>query len=89
MTFDQDTRWGRLYAAAALAGAAVGLLVALRLLPAIPSQVTTWMNSVDRTTAALVPILGGALVGLALTGVAHLGVVWQLRHRSGPRTDKS
>jgi len=67
----------------ALAGAALGLLVVLGLLPAIPPQVTAWLESFDnKAVAVLVTILGGALIGLALTAVAHLGVRWQLRQRS-------
>lgn len=88
MTLDDNLRWRRMYAWAALGGAAVGLLVLLGLFPAIPPQVTAWLDSADSTEALLVPTLGGALVGLALAAVAHLGVVWQLRRRSGPRTDK-
>jgi hypothetical protein len=86
--FHEPTNWRRLYATVGLAGALVGLLVVLRRFPAIPAQVTTWMDSVGKTTAVLVLILGGALVGLMLTAVAHLGVVLQLRRRSGPRTDR-
>lgn len=84
----EPLQWRRLYVAAALGGGAVGLLVVLQLFPAIPPQVTAWMNSVDETEALMVSSMVGALVGLALAAVAHLGVVLQLRHRSGPRTDK-
>jgi hypothetical protein len=77
-------KWRSLYAAVALAGAGVGVLLVLGLLPAIPPQVTTWMHTLDGELAVLVPILGGALVGLALAAVAHLGVVWQLHQRSKP-----
>lgn len=84
----EPLKWRRMYAAAALAGAALGLVVALGLLPAIPPQLTGWLESLDnRTVGMLVTILGGALVGLALAAVAHLGVAWQLRHRFGPRND--
>ena len=87
--FHEPTNWPRLYGAAALAGADLGLVVALRLLPAIPPQVTAWLESFDsRAVAILVSILCGTLIGLALTAVAQLGVVLQLRHRSGPRSDK-
>jgi hypothetical protein len=81
---NEATNWRRLYAAAALAGAGVGLLVVLGTLPATPHQVTTWIRGVDRLVAWLVCLTGGALVGLALTAVAHLGVTWQLRRRSKP-----
>lgn len=83
MTFDEPFSWPRLYAAAAGAGAAVGVLLVLGLLPATPPQVTTWLRGADnKLLALLVPIVGGALMGLALTAVAHLGVRWQLRRRS-------
>jgi hypothetical protein len=80
--------WGRLYAAATLAGAGVGVLLVLGLLPAIPPQVTTWIRGVDdNVLAVLVPVIGGALIGLALTAVAHIGVAWQLCRRGKPRVD--
>ena len=78
--FDDNTNWRRLYAAAALAGAGVGVLLALGLLPATPHQVTAWIRRVDNKV--LVPVISGALVGLTLTAVAHLGVRWQLRGHS-------
>jgi hypothetical protein len=85
--FHEPTNWPRLYQGAALAGAALGLLVALELLPAIPSQVTARLESFNsRSLAILVSVLSGALVGVALTAVAHVGVTWQLRRRSRPRT---
>ncbi len=81
--FDDNTNWRRLYAAAALAGAGVGVLLALGLLPATPHQVTAWIRRVDnKVVAVLVPVISGALVGLTLTAVAHLGVRWQLRGHS-------
>ena len=82
----EATNWRHLYAAAALAGAGVGLLVVLGVLPAIPHQLTTWFRDTDKLVAWLVSLTGGALVGLALTAVAHLGVIWQLRRRSKPGT---
>ena len=75
-------RWGRLYAAATLAGAGVGLLVLLGMLPSTPPQLTSWIRSVDPEVAFLTLILGGALIGFTLTAVAHLGVRWQLSRRS-------
>jgi hypothetical protein len=86
-----DLKWSRLYAAVTLAGACLGVLVVLGALPSIPAQLISWMRSVDEEVAALVVVLGGALIGLALTAVAHLGVSWQLRQRAGtdengPRT---
>ncbi len=89
MIFDQQTRWGWLYAAAALAGAGAGLFVVLGLFPATPPQVTAWIRGFENEFVALLLVLvSGALIGLALAAVAHLGVILQLRRRSGPRTDK-
>ena len=83
MTLGEPLEWRWLYAATTLAGAAVGILLVLGLLPAVPHQVTTWMRTLDnKLVALLVPVLGGALMGLALTAVAHVGVRWQLRRRS-------
>jgi hypothetical protein len=77
---DTATNWRRLYAAAAVAGGGLGLLVALGALPAIPHQVATSLRSFDDPSSAwIVSIIGGALIGLALAAVAHLGVAWQLR----------
>jgi hypothetical protein len=81
---DEATNWGHLYAAAALAGAGVGLLAVLGALPATPHQLTTWIRGADKLVAWIVLLSGGALVGLALTAVAHLGVIWQLRRRGKP-----
>ena len=82
MIFDEPIRWRRLYAAAALAGALAGLLVVLGVFPATPPQVTAWIRSFDNESVALLlTVISGALIGLALTAVAHLGVRWQLRRR--------
>jgi hypothetical protein len=40
------------------------------------------MSSVDDKVVVLVLVVGGALMGLALAAVAHLGVLWQLRRRA-------
>ena len=80
MHSDTATNWRRLYSAAFLAGAGLGLLVALGALPAIPHQVTGWLGGFqDRWVASFLAVLGGALIGLALAAAAHLGVLWQLR----------
>ena len=87
--FHESTNWLRLYAATALAGALLGVVVALGLLPAIPPQVRSWLQGFEsRVVAMVVSMLGGILFAIALTAVAHLGVTLQLRRRSGPRTDK-
>jgi hypothetical protein len=83
MAEDTTRSWRHLYAVAALAGAALGLLVALGALPAIPHQVTAWIDSFhSKWVAALVSLTSGALFGLALAATARLGVSWQLRRRS-------
>jgi hypothetical protein len=83
MKEDGARSWRQLYAAASLAGAAFGVLVALGALPAIPQQVTAWIYSFDSTwVAVLVSLTCGALFGLALAAIAQLGVTWQLRRRS-------
>jgi hypothetical protein len=88
MMFGETLKWGRLYAAATVAGAGLGVLLVLGLLPAIPHQVTTWMRGVDdKLVVLLVPVVGGGLMGLALAAVAHLGVRWQLRRRAKLRVD--
>jgi hypothetical protein len=80
---DTARSWRQLYAAASLAGAVSGILVALGALPAIPEQVTAWIHSFDSTwVAVLVSLTAGALLGLALAAIAQLGVNWQLRRRS-------
>jgi hypothetical protein len=81
---EDPARSGRhLYTVASLAGAALGLLVALGALPAIPHQVTAWIDSFhSKWVAALVSLTSGALFGVALAATARLGVSWQLRRRS-------
>jgi hypothetical protein len=86
--FGKPEHWPRLYAAAALAGAVLGVLVGFELLPAIPPQVTAFLRRLgDKLIAVLVSVAGGAVAGLALAAVAHLGVVWQLRRRGKSRVD--
>jgi hypothetical protein len=77
----EPLRWSRLYVGAAVAGAGLGLLVALDVLPDIPPQLTAWVQQVSHPFAIAVLMLGGALVGLALVAIAQLGVRWQLRQR--------
>jgi hypothetical protein len=82
---NEATNWRRLYIAATLAGAGVGVLLVLGVLPVVPQQLTTWVGTVNsKAVALLTPIAGGALIGFALAAVAHLGVRWQLRQRSKP-----
>jgi uncharacterized membrane protein YdfJ with MMPL/SSD domain len=73
--------WSRLYLAATLAGAGLGLLVLLGVAPQIPDQLTNWRRSVNDAVAMPLVLIGGAAVGFALTAIAHLGVRWQLRQR--------
>jgi hypothetical protein len=85
----EPLKWGWLYTAAVLAGAGAGLFVVLGLFPATPPQLTAWIRGFENEIVALLLILlAGALIGLALAAVAHLGVIWQLRRRSGPRSDR-
>ncbi len=79
----QDNRlnWPGLYLAATFAGAALGLLVALGVLPEIPDQLTGWLRTVNRIVGVSVLLLSGAAVGFVLAAVAHLGVRRQLRRR--------
>jgi uncharacterized membrane protein YdfJ with MMPL/SSD domain len=87
----QDNRlnWPGLYLAVTFAGAALGLLVALGVLPEIPDQLTGWLRTVNRIVGVSVLLLGGAAVGFVLAAVAHLGVRWQLRrHAAGDSADE-
>jgi hypothetical protein len=89
MSFEEPIRWHRLYTGAALAGAGAGLFVALGIFPATPDQVIAWVRSFDDHLIGLIAaMLFGAVIGLTLTAVAHLGVRWQLRRRSGPGSDR-
>jgi hypothetical protein len=82
MGYDKPIRWPRLYAAAAVAGAIAGLLVALGMFPATPAQVTAWIRGFDNEFVGLIATMAsGAIIGLALTATAHLGVLWQLRRK--------
>lgn len=85
---DPGTNWPRLYALAVLLGAGFGLLLSLGVLPSAPVWPAGWgMDSTSRWSAIVIPVAGGALVGLLLAGAAHLGVRFQSRGRSGPRSD--
>ena len=85
---DDRLNWPRLYLAATLAGAALGVLVALGVVPEIPDQLTGWLRTVNRMAGVSVLLLGGAVVGFVLAAVAHLGVRWQLRRRAGDSADE-
>jgi hypothetical protein len=80
---DPTTNWPRLYAVAALLGAGFGLLLSLGALPSAPDWPEGWgLPATGRIRTIVMPIAGGALVGLVLAAVAHLGVRYQLRRRA-------
>jgi hypothetical protein len=79
---NQPLNWRRLYAAATLVGAGLGVLLVLGIIPKIPDRLAPWTRGVDHAVAMLMIVLGCAVVALALAAVAHLGVHWQLRRRS-------
>jgi hypothetical protein len=79
----ETTNWPRLYAVAALIGAGAGLLLSLGALPSAPEWPAQWgVPATSRILIIVTPIAGGALVGVILAAVAHLGVRYQLRRRS-------
>jgi hypothetical protein len=79
---DEKTNWSSLYGTAALIGAGFGLLLGLGALPAAPQWPAAWgVEGIGPVAALLLPVAGGALVGLLLAGAAHLGVRYQLRRR--------
>jgi hypothetical protein len=80
---NERTNWPRLYATAVLLGAGAGLLLSLGVLPFAPEWPAGWgMDPTSRMLAIVVPVAGGALVGVTLAVAAHLGVRYQLRRRS-------
>jgi len=79
--------WRPLYLGAAGAGACLGILLGLRLLPYIPDQLSAWMLSVGDEVAFPAVILAGGVIGLVLALVAHIGVSWQLRRSGGTADD--
>lgn len=81
---DATTNWPRLYSTAALLGAGFGLLMSIGALPSAPDWPAEWgVQPTSPARTLLVPVISGAIVGLVLAGVAHLGVRYQLRR--GPR----
>jgi hypothetical protein len=83
---DENTNWPRLYGIAALIGAAFGLLLSLGALPFAPE----WPGGGDMAQPGplgriLVPVVGGALLGVLFAGASHLGVTCQLRRWSRHR----
>jgi hypothetical protein len=83
----ERTNWPRLYAVAVLLGAGAGLLLSLGGLPFAPDWPAQWgVDPTSRIVTIVVPVAGGALVGLVLAAAAHLGVRLQLRRRGGPGT---
>jgi hypothetical protein len=87
---ERRTRWPTLYATGLLAGAGVGLLLSLAGSPAAPDWPTDWsVNETSRWNAIVYPVAGGAVVGLLLAAAAHVGMLLQLRRRSGSvRSDR-
>jgi hypothetical protein len=82
---DEMTNWPQLYSTAALLGAAFGFLLSIGALPSAPDWPAAWgLEPTNPIGAILVPVTGGAVVGLALAAAAHLGVRYQLRRRSKP-----
>jgi hypothetical protein len=79
---DERTNWPRLYAVAVLLGAGFGLLLSLGVLPSAPDWPGDWGVDSGPISTIVVPVAGGAFVGLALAAAAHLGVRMQLRRRS-------
>jgi hypothetical protein len=75
----ETTNWPRLYAAAALAGAVVGVLWVAGVLPGPLDATPGGGRRVGGgIVAVLAPVAGGTLLGLALAAVAQLGIRWQL-----------
>lgn len=84
---EQPTNWRQLYSMAVILGAGFGLLLSVGGVPSAPDWPADWGSTTTSPLAGvLIPVAGGALVGLILAGAAHLGVRYQLRRRSGPRT---
>ena len=80
---DETTNWPRLYATAVALGGGFGLLLSLGVLPSAPEWPDGWgAATTSRWTAIVIPVAGGAFVGLVLAAAAHLGVTFQLRRRS-------
>jgi hypothetical protein len=80
---DERTNWPRLYATAVLLGAGFGLLLSLGVLPSAPEWPGQWgADPTSRIVTIVLPVTGGAVVGLVLAAAAHIGVRFQLRRRS-------
>ena len=76
----EHTDWRSLYAVGGLLGAGLGALVAGDLLPTVPEWPRGWgLASSNYLVAWMLPIAGGALIGLLLVAGAHLGIRYQLR----------
>ena len=81
---DERTNWPRLYAGAVLLGAGLGLLLSLGPPLSAPDWPGEWgLEPASRIATIVVPVAGGALVGLLLAAAAHLGVRLQRRRRPG------
>ena len=75
-----STNWPRLYGTAALVGGGFGLLLSLGALPFAAEWPVGWgAEGIGPIGEILVPMVGGALVGVFFAGAAHLGITYQLR----------
>jgi hypothetical protein len=80
---EDRTNWPRLYALAVLLGAGLGLFLSLAAPLSAPDWPGQWAEGQSsRVLTIVVPVAGGALVGLVLAAASHAGVLLQLRRRS-------
>ena len=80
---EDRTNWPRLYALAVLLGAGLGLFLSFAASPSAPDWPAEWrIGGTSRNLTIVVPVAGGALVGLVLAAASHAGVRLQLRRRS-------
>ena len=81
---EEGTNWPRLYALAVLLGAGLGLFLSLAAPPSAPDWPAEWrVGATGPILSIIVPVAGGALVGLVLAAASHAGVRIHLRRRGG------